>query len=217
MDILQHGQRTSSWYNSTRWINLKSHIFLLRKRIQTQKGTRLCEIIIFGFVFLAEPHNRKDPRSRPGTEPMPPALEHGISTTGLPGKSFFFFFKQHCKSNVISVPRGGIEPRPQQWKPGILTIRVTRELPQCCYKNEVTEDRQIRDCQGLVGELGTKPQRSTRGLLRAMEFFHVSIVTVDCLTFCLDQSSWTCPLKRMSFRDVPGGLEKPMCRSGSNN
>ena len=38
-----------------------------------------------------------------------------------------------------------------------------------------------------------------------MEFFHVSTVTVGQLTFCSDQTSWTCPLKRVSFRDIPGG------------
>ena len=72
---------------------------------------------------------------------------------------------------MISVPLAGIEPGPQQRKPGILTIRVNRELPQCCSKNEAAEDRQIRACQGLVGELEAEPQRSARGLLRAMELF----------------------------------------------
>lgn len=43
----------------------------------------------------------------------------------------FVLFWSHHTASRISVPRPGTEPRPQPWKPGILTTRPTRELPAC--------------------------------------------------------------------------------------
>ena len=53
---------------------------------------------------------------------------------------FFFCFLPHCTAYMISMPQPGIEPRSQQWEPGILTIRSPgNTLMFCC---SVTKSRQ---------------------------------------------------------------------------
>ena len=47
---------------------------------------------IISIFFLATPHGLWDPR--PGIEPMPPAVEHRVLTTGPPGNSLLFYLNQ---------------------------------------------------------------------------------------------------------------------------
>ena len=63
-----------------------SHFF---KKVFIEFATILLLFYILGFW----PRGMWDITPQPGIEPTPPALEGKVSTTGLPGKSFIYFYR----------------------------------------------------------------------------------------------------------------------------